>query len=260
VTSGDSPGFGGSRQPIVVALERIRLAATFLTILPLGSSVASPDDVAASLGWFPLVGFVIGAALAFEQRLLIGYTGNTIAAILVIATLTLSTGAVHLDGLADTADALGAGGDKTRALEIMRDSRIGSYGAVSLILILALKVAAIAGAHGAARQAAIYAAPGLARWVMVAVPYRLDYLRAAGAGTSLLAQNSSHNLMIASAVAFFGILPIAGFHALGAVIVTLAITILSRRFLLRWLGGVTGDTIGAAGEIVETAVLIAIAR
>ena len=109
-------------------LAEIRLAAGFLTILPvLPRADVTPETLAASFGWFPLVGFALGALLAAENLLLTTLFGDALAAVVLVLTLTVLTGAVHLDGLADSADALGAGTDRRRALEIMRDSRIGSF-------------------------------------------------------------------------------------------------------------------------------------
>jgi adenosylcobinamide-GDP ribazoletransferase len=180
-------------------------------------------------------------------------------------TLAIVTGALHLDGLADTADALGAGRDRTRALEILRDSRIGSFGAIALFFALALKVIALAGLAGTMRAEAIYLAPGLARYTMVMVAHRLEYMRAEGAGTALLASSDddyerrSRNELIACATAVIAVLPVISVKALCACVVAVAGTVMLRTFYARWIGGVTGDLIGAAGEIVETAVLITFA-
>jgi adenosylcobinamide-GDP ribazoletransferase len=241
--------------------EQIRLAASFLTIIPLGGErPAAAADVAASLGWFPMVGFALGAILALEDAFLTAFLGGTIGAILVILSLTVLTGAVHLDGLADAADALGAGRNRERALEILRDSRIGSFGAAAIFFALALEAAAIAHDTGAARFTAIFAAVGISRWAMVAAS-TLDYLRPDGAGAALLDTTARRsNLAIASLTVAGAILPIANGRTIGAVIVAIAIVAALRAFYRRWLGGVTGDLIGACGVIVEAAVLIAMMR
>jgi adenosylcobinamide-GDP ribazoletransferase len=256
---GDAPA--GSANGAAGIGAQIRLAASFLTILPLASERPSPEEsVAASLGWFPMVGFAIGAALALEDAILARALGGAISAVMVMLTLTAVTGAVHLDGLADTADALGGGRNRARALEILRDSRIGSFGAAAIFFALALEVTAIAQAAGAARHAAIFAAVGISRWAMVAVS-GLDYLRPEGAGASLLgAQARQSNLTIASLTVAGAILPILGWHAVSAVIIAILIVAAMRAFYRRWLGGVTGDLIGACGIIVEAAVLIAMTR
>jgi adenosylcobinamide-GDP ribazoletransferase len=240
---------------------QIRLAASFLTIVPLASQrPSSPEAVAASFGWFPMVGFIIGAALVLEDAILTPLTGGALSAVFVVLTLTVLTGAVHLDGLADTADALGAGRNRERALEILRDSRIGSFGAAAVFFALALKVAAIASAAGATRHAAIFAAVGIGRWAMVAVS-GLDYLRPGGAGVALVGADARRgNLTIASLTVAGAILPIVSQRLVVSLIVAILIVAVMRAWYRRWVGGVTGDLIGACGEIVEIAVLIAMTR
>lgn len=244
-------------------LAEIRLAAGFLTILPvLPRGDATAQAIAASLGWFPLVGFAIGGVLVVENFLLGALFGGPIAAALLVLTLTVLTGAVHLDALADAADALGAGADRRRALAIMRDSQIGSFGAAAIFLFLALEILAltqICKAGGARGATALWLAPGLARWAMAAVSWRADYLRAEGAGTALLAPGGERNLARASATAAVAAIPVLGWRVLIAYAVAAALAAMLRAAYRRWLGGVTGDLIGAAGELVEVAVLLVMA-
>jgi len=243
-------------------IAELRLAASFLTIVPFISGRALDNEsVAASLGWFPLVGFAIAVALSLEDLLLARFFDVTVRSILIVLSLTIVTGALHLDGLADTADALGAGRDRERALVILRDSRIGSFGAAAIFFALALKVVALATLAGARRYTAIFAAVGLARWAMVAVAGRIPYLRADGAGSAILASGSEpRNLTIASLTVVAAMLPLASRTVLGAILAAIAITLAIRAFYRRWLGGVTGDLIGACGELVEIAVLLIFAR
>src|SRR5271170_570354 len=125
-------GANSNRQLFHHYVTGLRLAASFLTILPVGPrSLASEDDVAASFGLFPLVGFILGMALAVEDLALSLIFGTTIRSGLIILTMVVVTGALHLDALADTADALGARGNRERALEILRDSRIGVFGTIA---------------------------------------------------------------------------------------------------------------------------------
>jgi adenosylcobinamide-GDP ribazoletransferase len=241
-------------------LTEVRLAAGFLTILPvLPRSCVTPEALATSFGWFPLIGFALGAVLVAENFLLTPLFGDTLAAVLLVLTLTVLTGAVHLDALADAADALGAGSDCHRALEIMRDSRIGSFGAVAIVFFLALEMVALATMGEARRGAALWLAPGLARWAMMAVSWRVDYLRAEGAGTALLGSSDDRNLALASAIAAIAALPILSSRVIVAYLVAAALAVALRAAYRRWLGGVTGDLIGAAGELVEVAVLLVMA-
>jgi adenosylcobinamide-GDP ribazoletransferase len=235
------------------------LATSFLTILPVGSAIAaSPAEVAASFGWFPLGGFGLGLVLCAIDWALAAIFGNAMRAVLIVLILTVLTGALHIDGLADTADALGAGRDRTRVLEILRDSRIGSFGAIALVFVIVLKAFALAGASGAPRYAAIYMATGLGRWAMVALASGLEYLRSDGAGAAMLSRDRRRNLKIATLTAVIAIAPLMTLHALRAFVVAALVSLAMRSFYSRWVGGVTGDLIGAAGELVETAVLIAV--
>lgn len=246
---------GGAERASILA--RIRLAASFLTILPVADERAyAPADVAASFEWFPLIGFAIGGAIAAECYLLGFICTRALRAAIVVMTLAVVTGGVHLDGLADTCDALGAGRNRTRALEILRDSRIGTFGACGLFFILALKILAIAGSGGRPPYAAIWMAPALARWAMVALAHRLDYLRTEGAGTVLLAHDNSRSFILASIIVVIGGLPILGGRSLCGYVAAALLTLGLGAFYRKWLGGLTGDLIGAAGEIIETAVLI----
>jgi adenosylcobinamide-GDP ribazoletransferase len=241
-------------------LLQVRLAIAFLTILPAGpATAAASTEVAASFGWFPLVGFGLGLMLCAADWLLTPLFGHALRAVLIILILTAITGALHLDGLADTADALRAGSDRDRALEILRDSRIGSFGAIALFFAIGLKIIAIAGAGGSQRYAMLYMALGLGRWAMVALASGLDYLRVQGAGATMLSRGRHRNLRVATLTAVVALAPLVMLHALRACLIAAAITLALRAFYRRWLGGVTGDLIGAAGELVETAVLIALA-
>ncbi|MGH8011415.1 MAG: adenosylcobinamide-GDP ribazoletransferase [Candidatus Binataceae bacterium] len=238
-------------------IAELRLALSFLTILPVAPRRAVPAAVSRSFRWFALAGFMIGAALCVEDWLLGFVFAPTSRSWLTILSLAVVTGGVHLDGLADTADALGAGRNRARALEIMRDSHIGSFGAIALIFVLGLKVAALSALTRPARYAALWLAPGLARWAMVASADGLDYLRPRGAGTSLLGFDR-RALMVASLTVVVGALPVLFLPALRAYVVAVAMVLILRTCYRRWLGGITGDLLGATGELVETAVLLAI--
>ncbi|HEX3409461.1 MAG TPA: adenosylcobinamide-GDP ribazoletransferase [Candidatus Binataceae bacterium] len=262
--SGESSPSAGSREHpqanFAYWLMQVRLAIAFLTILPAGpKSTGASSDIALSFGWFPLVGFGIGLILCFADWLLAPLVGHAIRAVLIVLILTVLTGALHLDGVADTADALGAWHNRERALDILRDSRIGSFGAIALYFVLALKMIAIAGSAGAQRYAMLYAAPGLGRWAMVAVASGLDYARAAGAGSLILARHRRRNLWVATLIAILALAPLVTLHGFRACLIAALATIALRLFYRRWIGGVTGDLIGAAGELVETAVLIGLA-
>jgi adenosylcobinamide-GDP ribazoletransferase len=251
---------GGERHPLRCGVTCLRLAVSFLTILPAGPRrPSSGDELAASFGLFPLVGFIVGAALALEDRALMRLFNAGIRSGLIVLTLVIITGALHLDALADTADALAAGGDRERALSILRDTRVGVFGVVAILFWLGLQWAALASIQGRPRATAIFLAPGLGRWAMVAVASGLDYLREAGAGSFMKPQWIRSNFWTATAIAVLAIIPVLSWHVLAAAISAIAVALVVRWFYRRWVGGVTGDLIGAAGALSELAVMLAMA-
>ena len=243
-------------------LTELPLAISFLTILPvIDQRPASDDTVAASFAWFPIVGFLIGLALAGEDWLLAHFFAQVIRSVLIIVSLTVVTGAVHLDGLADTADALGGGRDRERALDILRDSRVGSFGASAIFFDLTLKILALSTLAGHRRYSALIVAPMLARWAMLLVATGLPYLRSSGSGATLLSGEISSTRTAVVAVFTLAVMLMLGALRTTALATAAAIAIVfaMRLFYRRWLGGVTGDLIGACGELVEIAVLVTIA-
>jgi adenosylcobinamide-GDP ribazoletransferase len=237
-------------------ITQIRLAAGFLTILPLmPDAPAAEPQVQASYAWFPLVGLAMGVAFALEDYALSYLFGHAIRSTLIVLSVAVLSGGVHLDAVADTADALGAGRDRERALEILRDSNIGSFGAGALFFILALKVLSLASLAGTTRYLGLITSLTLARWAMVAVTFHLDYLRVSGAG-SALGLDSERNLKIASATALIPAALFLSRRVAWCYLAAIIAVVVLRRFYSRWLGGVTGDLIGACGEIVETLMLM----
>jgi len=240
------------------------LAVSFLTIFPvIDRRRASDDTVAASFAWFPIVGYCIGAMLAGEDWLLAHVFAQVIRSVLIIVSLTVVTGAVHLDGLADTADALGAGRDRERALDILRDSRVGTFGASAIFFDLTLKILALSTLAGHRRYAALLMAPMLARWAMVLVASGMPYLRSSGAGSTLLSRKSLGMRYAFVAVFTLVAILVRGRGELRAIALAGAVAIVivfsCRWFYRPWMGGVTGDLIGACGELVEIAVLVTMA-
>jgi adenosylcobinamide-GDP ribazoletransferase len=238
-------------------VAELRLAVSFLTIIPLSVGPASATDLAGSFGWFPLIGFTLGAILSGLDQLLALVINRTVRSIVLIMAMAVITGALHLDGLADTADALAAGSNRSRALEILRDSRIGTFGSCAIFLVLALKIGALVSSTHS-RGLGLLLAPGLARWAMVAVPYKLRYLREQGAGSTLLGAREDRNLSLSSAISLVAVLGAYSTRALQGAVVAIVLVWIFRGFYVRWLGGITGDLLGAVGEVVEAAALIAI--
>jgi adenosylcobinamide-GDP ribazoletransferase len=238
-------------------LRAFGAAVCFLTRLPLGRLlIVDEHDLARAGSTFPLVGAAIGALMGTIALLLVQPLGGWLAAVLALAAAALLTGALHLDALADSADALSAR-TRERALEIMRDHAIGSYGAVAIALDLLLKAGALstlASHHHVLRTAV--AAGALSRAAPVLLAAALPYARAeTGLGAPLT--HASRARAATAAVVAAGIaIAIGGEHgamaAGAATVVVVALAVCYRR----WLGGFTGDTLGAAVELTEIAVFL----
>jgi adenosylcobinamide-GDP ribazoletransferase len=198
--------------------------------------------------FFPIVGAGVGAAVGAVASL-----GGLLAAALAVALGAVLTGALHFDALADTADALGAT-TRERALEIMRDHSVGAYGAVALVLDIGAKaaaLAALAGRHDALRFAVCAAAA--ARVVPVLLSAALPYARPGGGTGRALASTGWLRCAVAVAIAVVFCVLLHAAWVLAAVAVVAVVAFAGAR---RWLGGVTGDVLGAAAELAELAALV----
>jgi adenosylcobinamide-GDP ribazoletransferase len=233
-------------------------AVRFLTVLPLGrGKVAEPGRMASAMAYFPLVGTLIGLALASVDYLLSGLLPRQVLDVILIGLLALVAGGLHLDGLADSVDGIiGGRGDKARTLEIMKDSRIGAMGVVGLTLLLLLKYAALEGLTGHLRTGALIVMPTLGRWSQVQMSFRSKAARSEGS----LAQPFTELLrlrhfLIATAVSI-AVASYAGLRGALAFGLVLIFSLAARAYFHRSLGGVTGDTIGGVSELSEALVLL----
>jgi cobalamin 5'-phosphate synthase/cobalamin synthase len=242
---------GGSEGRAILA------AVTFLTRIPVGGGlVLDAADVARSGPVFPLVGAGVGAAVGGTTALLAHPLSPLLAAGVGLALGALLTGALHLDALADTCDALG-GATRERALAIMRDHAVGAYGVVAVVLDLVLKAGALVALarHGDVVRVAV-AAGALSRLVPVGLASLLPYARPAGGAGAALTQGSRTRAVVAALVAIAIAAGVAGLDGLVLAAVSVAVAALLAAGFARWLGGVTGDALGAASELTEVVLLI----
>jgi adenosylcobinamide-GDP ribazoletransferase len=237
---------------------RAALAAlAFLTRVPVGRRLAlDGGDVARAGPAFPLVGAGLGAVVGGSAASLAAPLSPLLAAAVALATGTLLTGALHLDALADTADALGAR-SRERALEIMRDHAIGAYGAVAIALDLLVKATALAALARDGRVLSFAIAAGaLSRAVPVALAAALPYARP-GEGLARSLAGSTWERAAAAAAAATLIAALAtGLVGLALAACMALATVSLGVVFTRWLGGITGDALGAAVELAEVAMLV----
>ena len=236
-------------------LEDLRLALAFLTRLPIRGAIA-PRPLAAAVRCFPLVGLVVGlgGGLVYALGLKLGLPPLGAALFAIVAT-GLLTGALHEDGLADSADGLAGGHDREQRLAIMSDSRIGSYGVLALIVSVMSRASFLGGLPSAHGIAALIAAHALARAGMALVMARGIPAKSGGlaAGAGKPAEGDALiALAIAAVIAWIALGPVV---AAVALVATLIVAWAMARLGKRLIGGYTGDILGAIEQLSEIAVL-----
>lgn len=234
-------------------------AIRFLTRIPMPGPDTRPEDISRAVGWFPLVGALVGGITAGIFLLALRVWMAPVAAVLAIAFGLMLTGGFHEDGATDATDGLGGGWTRERVLEIMKDSRIGAYGAMALWCLLMLRWAALVNLE----RRAILALPlamALGRW---SIAFVLRLLPPIGQG---LAKEVHKGLGWG---AYFGSTFLAGLaclaawhlglpHVLRAAFAAALLALLWTFYLRRRLGGHSGDLLGAGNQLVEAAVLLAL--
>ena len=236
------------------------LALQFLTRLPVRVDDSASDLIAESPRWYPAVGIVVGVIVGLVQIGAAQIWPSLVAAVLSTATGIVLTGALHEDGLADTCDGLGGGRTRERALEIMRDSRIGSYGALALILVIAGKIAVLASLPASAAFWVLIAGHAASRGSMLWVMQVLPYARAEGAGSATARRQLPDGVRVAGVTTGLALLPLAfvlPYHAMALGLAGLvAGHFAARRRFARRLGGYTGDCLGATQQCSELGFLL----
>jgi adenosylcobinamide-GDP ribazoletransferase len=237
-------------QPVLIALQ-------FLTRLPVPRGEWREEDVGRSIVWYPAIGLLLGGLLAGLGWMLQSASPG-IAAALLLALWVTATGALHLDGLADSADAwLGGQGERERTLAIMKDPHRGAAALVAVVVVLIAKFAALEAAVGNGAWLCLAVAPFAGRVLVPLLFLTTPYVRPGGLGSALAAHLPRRGAMVSIGVAVALLLMLCQERGL-AVLVVAAVTFgCLRALMMARLGGTTGDTAGALVEIAETAVLMA---
>ncbi|MEM9500683.1 MAG: adenosylcobinamide-GDP ribazoletransferase [Pseudomonadota bacterium] len=234
----------------------------FLTRIPLPQMDLSEDDFAQAPAFYPLVGILIGGIGAVGYAVGHLIEGPLVGALLALGATLMATGAFHEDGLADLFDGLGAQ-TKERMLEVMRDSRLGTFGAVALFVVLGLKVVSLSSLPPPIALAVLPLAHGISRMSAVAVIATSRYSRSEGTAKPVAKGTSRGALAIGSltsiaAVAVFGAL-LSSELAIASLIGIAIGHVATRLLFERKLGGYTGDCLGAVQQVSELGIYLAVA-
>ncbi len=238
----------------------------FLTrIFVVKQSVWTEKNFGESVKFFPAVGAVLGIISALVVAAINFFNLPLLTGAVGFASLIILTGGIHCDGLMDSADGLFSGREREKILEIMKDSRAGSFGVVSLVLVAALEVstlAELAKFSTAQLCAAIFSAPIIARLMMVVTIGAFPYARSSGMGKAFAQFTTRRTIIFAAAETILLLLPLIFFDekfflcAAAASLVALIVTWKFASFATEKIGGVTGDIYGAVTTLAEMFVLI----
>jgi adenosylcobinamide-GDP ribazoletransferase len=232
-------------------------ALQFLTLLPIKRNF-SVKQIGSATVFFPVVGVIIGALLVGLNYVLGLVLPAEVVNVLLVAALAVVSGGLHLDGLADTLDGVGGQHSVEERLEIMRDSRIGGFGAVGIALVLLIQYVTLNNVPVSLKMYTLLLMPILSRWAMVNAIYVYPYARPSGLGKAfkagLLGQHYALDTVFSLMMAVM-LFRLGGLVIMAAAWLTADGTCL---FLKSKLKGLTGDTYGAVNEFVTLAVLIAV--
>ena len=232
-------------------------AVQFLTRVPLPSLAYKQDSLVRAVKYFPVVGALIGYAAALLHRALAPHLSRPVTALAVITFLIVLTGALHEDGLADFADGFGGGHARDEILVIMRDSRIGAYGAIALILSLTARVLLLSVIPLDHVLHYLVAAHALSRWTALPLSHFLPAAHQQdGQGARLARLTSSTSLILGTIFTFCLIGYMLRLQAIAPVTGAIIVTALSARLYQRKIGGITGDCFGATNQLTELAVYL----
>ncbi len=250
----------GARQPS--GFQAFLTAVQFLLISPaFKKGVFSPQELGASVGYYPLVGLILGVILIGADLLLGRIFPPLVRAALVLAIWILLTGALHLDGFLDSCDGLLGGSDPQKRMEIMRDERVGAYALSGGSLLLLIKFSALATLGG--RSDALLLAPVLGRWAIAVALTTFPYAREVGLGREMKDHAGRRQAVRASVFGLVIVCALSLWHPAAPIIAALGASALGGwlviRFALNRLPGLTGDIYGALNEIVEALVLLVFA-
>lgn len=243
-------------------LEYFLGAVRFFTRLPVPAWVGhSSEALNHSARYFPAVGLLVGAIGGLVFWLALPLWSQPIAVLLSMAATIYATGAFHEDGLADTVDGLGGGWEKLRILEIMKDSRVGSYGVVAMVLALLGKFTLLNSLDATLLPIALIAAHAVSRFCATALLATMEYVRedALSKSKPLATRLPPGALLVAFLFALCGLFGLPLHLALVACLLAALATFWLANKFRRWLGGYTGDCLGAVQQVSEIAFYLGLA-
>ena len=238
-------------------MNRFLAALQFLTIISIPwRREAKVEEVGRSTGYFPVIGLIIGLILAGLNWLFSLILPSAVANALLIVSLVILTGALHLDGFVDTCD--GIAGHKTveNRWRVMRDSRVGGFGIIGIVLLLLVKYVSLSSIPEPLLLTTLVLMPVLSRWAMAYAIFVYPYARPSGLGKAFKQGTSWPRFTLATIIAFMVVAILAQLIGLAIMFLIWVLTVAMAAYFKSKFSGLTGDNYGAINEVVEVAVLI----
>jgi adenosylcobinamide-GDP ribazoletransferase len=234
-------------------------AVAFLTRLPVPERVqAPPGDLSSSVVYFPLVGLLVSGGAILLNHVLSRFAGQDVVVVAILIFLVAITGGFHEDALADAADGFGGGWGKDQILDIMHDSRVGSFGAIAVALALLARFVFLTNVPAPKLDSYLIAGQVACRWTALPLAFFLSPARAqSGQGARVAGKISRLSLAVGTLLTALILAAALRWNALWVGLATVAMTAASGAYYLRRIGGVTGDCLGATNQLTELAVYFA---
>ncbi|UNC92489.1 adenosylcobinamide-GDP ribazoletransferase [Candidatus Contubernalis alkaliaceticus] len=238
-------------------MKAFLIAMQFLTRIPVTvKGSIEEDELLKSIYFYPLIGLIIGIILFFINQLVSGVMPSGVIPTVILASLVFLTGGLHMDGFMDTMDALGSGAEKERALEIMKDSRVGAFGVLGAIILLIVKLSFLQNLSIHVFPDVLLVMPILSRLAVVVSMPMGDYAREGyGLGKVMIDGVGWKQVLVTTAFSLLLVFPVIGFRVFSISAVLILFLFLWNGYLKRKIGGITGDTLGATIEMADVLVL-----
>lgn len=234
------------------------VAVQFLTKLPVPWARGLPrDSLAEAAHFFPIVGGIVGAGAVALNQLLVPHAERSVIVVIILFYFVMITGGLHEDGLADAADGFGGGWTKDQVLTIMRDSRVGSFGVLAIVLGLLARFVFLTSLPAQSFSGVLVAGQVLSRWTALPLGHWLPSARDVGQGARVAQRMSVVSLAVGTALTVAIVVAIMGAAAVWTIAVTAAVAGVTGVYYRRRIDGVTGDCLGATNQIAEVAVYLA---
>ncbi len=235
------------------------LAWEFLTIIPLTRNRdVRPEELAASMAYFPLVGLILGIILSISNIGFLKILPSSVVDAMLIAELIILTRGLHIDGFVDTIDGLAGGKTKEDILHIMRDHRVGALGVVGVIMLIMIKYLSLNSVPFASKNLIMITMPMMSRWLQVVFTNMYSYARQDGMGKAFVEGVRGRQAWIATIFTALVLIFLFKFNAILIMGLMAIVTYLIGLYFKKILGGITGDVIGALSEVNEVMFLLII--